>query len=1283
MIRRNLYTFFLSINYGFLFSILNSTPSFAEILPDSSAIGTKVIQEGKTHVITGGSRSGSNLFHSFKKFSIPNGNTAFLKNSLDIQNILIRVTGSSASNINGIFKTNGKANLFLLNPNGIFFGPNASLDVGGSFLASTANSIKFADGSSFDVKISGAEPILTVDVPIGLGFLDTPKSIQVSGDGEGTRKSLDLIDTNAGLRVQPDKTLALVGGSLVFKGATLKTAGGRIELGSVASSGMVKLDPSNKGWILKYSQFPVFGDIYLSESATVDASGKGGGDIQIQGKNLNLESGSQIETSTLRAESGGVLKINVSDSVNLIGSSQLQSSSNTSISSLVYPKATGDGGELEIKARQLNIRDGATIAAGTYGSGNASSVKILASDEVILSRKPTRRGGSSISSSGYRRSTGNGGDINIQTRRLILRSGGILSSGSFGEGVGGEISLKASEEVQVTGVSLTGNSPSRISTRTVGRGNAGGVSIKTKKLTLSDGGRVIVGGEKTASFVTSIKPGKGNAGSLRVEASSIELDKGKISSATARTAGKGTEGEGGNIFLKSDDLRSRSGEITTSAGGTGNGGDITINAETIAALEGTKIRANAFEGNGGNIKIRATGLFVSPDSTITATSEKGLDGTIDIDTVESNFDSAIVIPKEKIDIPEMPLLCGVNADGEIEPEKELEIFTSRNRPPMPSDLMESRVGWHDTSSGEVNNFVKPIKTEPVEKYVEAQGAVWNPDGTIRLVVDPIDDVPFSRLKNCLRSYSELGASKDQRKNYKNKSGLDFKGDSVKFKVKRFRFKGNKVFSDKELQKIVAPHLEREISFKGLIEARTAIAKFYVERGYITSGALIPVDENQKIKAEEGTFTIQIVEGGVEGIKISGSSRLRRYIKARLDKATSPALNKNRLVKSLQLLQLDPLIEKISAEISEGSRLGQSFLIVRVKPHQAITLETGGDNWRSPTIGRFQRGFGIYHGNLLGLGDRLGFKYRNTDGSDIYSGIYSVPVNSRNGRIELSYTDISSKIVERPFSRYDILGDARAYNLTFRQPLFQKVSESSISEFALGINASRQENKSSLLGEAYPLSRGADENGRTKISALRFFQDWTRRGEREAFSLRSQFSLGVGAFDATINKSEPDSRFFAWLGQAAWRTELGSSDTSLLIKGALQIADRPIVALERFGLGGATSVRGYRQDTFFTDNGLFLSGELRVPVLKIKKSKFYVIPFVDFGTAWNNDSVELAEISQQEEGALASLGLGVEYDLGGKFNARIDWGVPLISVDNSNSNSWKEEGLYFSVRYKPF
>ena len=507
-------------------------------------------------------------------------------------------------------------------------------------------------------------------------------------------------------------------------------------------------------------------------------------------------------------------------------------------------------------------------------------------------------------------------------------------------------------------------------------------------------------------------------------------------------------------------------------------------------------------------------------------------------------------------------------------------------------------------------------------------------------------------------------------------------DGIKTKIKKIIFKGNTVFNDQQLNNVVAPYLGDKTYFEELLEVRSAITNFYVEKGYITSGAFLPIEENQKIQVG-GALTIQVVEGTIEDIKISSSPKLKKYLKGKLNKFKKSIFNSDRLLKSLRLLQVDPLIEKISGNLSQGYQQGESFLNLEVKGRQPIVIEVGTDNSRSPTIGRFQRGLQLKHNNLIGFGDKLGLIVRNTNGSNIYSTNYSVPINSKEGRIGVSYTNVSSKVVERPFDRLDIIGNARGYELSYRQPVVQQISKKAISEFALGIAASRQENESSLLDTPYPLSRGADEKGRTRISALRFFQDWSRKGDKEAFSGRSQFSLGVGAFDATINRNEPDSRFFVWRGQTAWRKRIGK-DSTFFVKADLQIADRPLVALEQFGIGGASTVRGYRQDTFLTDNGFLLSAELRVGILEVKKSKFYIIPFVDIGTAWNNDQVEeINNSSQQQEGTLASVGVGVEYELGNKLNARLDWGLPLISGENSNSNSWQEKGLNFSIRYKPF
>ena len=731
--RKTLILLLWLIKCTFLYPLLTPRPIVAQVIPDSGSIKSNVRQEGNTSTITGGKQAGSNLFHSFGKFSIPTDNIVYFKNGPDIRNILIRVTGSSESTIDGLFLANGSANLFLINPNGISFGPNARLNIGGSFISSTANNIKFADGTNFGVELTEKEPLLTVSVPVGLGFGNNPESIRVSGDGKGIRTNSDLVDTTFGLRVRPNQTLALVGGDLIFSGATLKTAGGRIELGSVEGENLVNLVPINKGWQLGYSGVSGFGNIQLSQATAVDASGAGGGDIQVQGKDLTLLDGSQIEAATLGARSGGKLIVNTSNSVRLVGLPNSTSFTNTGISNEVYEKATGNAGSLQINTKHLNVRDGAFVAAGTSGIGNAGSVEI-SSDSVELSRTSTNRSSSSISSVAEPGSTGNGGDTKIETKRLSIRSGGVVSSGTFGQGVGGNVFLKASESVEVIGRSLNDNSPGRISSRTAGTGKGGNLTLETGRLDVSNGATINVGSNQLPGRV-NLGAGQGDAGTLRVNAKRINLNnKGSITAASA-------SGEGGNISLLTRDLRIlQNSEITTTAGGTGNGGDITINGEVIALLKDSSITANAFEGNGGNIEVNGTGLFVSRDSKITATSERGVDGVVDINVPDNDLDAANKITPG-FALRKLPLICGT--DGDAAEGSFVEIGKGGIHADI-EDPLSVRFGWYDDSDYQSDekakdNSSKKIKESENIEIVEAQGWIDNGDGTVSFTADPPPD----------------------------------------------------------------------------------------------------------------------------------------------------------------------------------------------------------------------------------------------------------------------------------------------------------------------------------------------------------------------------------------------------------------------------------------------------------------------------------------------------------------------------------------------------------------
>ena len=492
-------------------------------------------------------------------------------------------------------------------------------------------------------------------------------------------------------------------------------------------------------------------------------------------------------------------------------------------------------------------------------------------------------------------------------------------------------------------------------------------------------------------------------------------------------------------------------------------------------------------------------------------------------------------------------------------------------------------------------------------------------------------------------------------------------------VEKFEFIGNTAFSSEKLAEITKPFTNRPISFSELLQARTAVTEFYVNQGYITSGALIPA--NQTIQGQGGVVTIQVVEGGLEEIKISGTRRLNsNYVRSRLAVATSKPLNRERLLEALQLLQLDPLIANLSAELSAGTRPGFSLLEVRITEAKTFSTQIGIDNGRSPSVGSFRRRLQVNEANLFGLGDGLSIAYSNTDGSDSFDTSYTLPINPYNGTFSLSYGTTSSDVIEPPFDRLDIYAASRYYELTLRQPIVQTPTQ----QFTVGLTASRRESETSLLEIPFPLSAGADDEGRTRISALRFFQEWTQTGTREVIALRSQFNIGLGAFDATLNESGPDSRFYSWQGQAQW-VRLLAPETLLLVRGNVQLADRTLVPLEQFGLGGLESVRGYRQDALLTDNGVLLSAELQYPVLRVPQVQgvLQIIPFIDFGTAWNSSGTE-----DPDPNRLLSVGLGLQWRQSPRFSARLDWGIPLVNL-SSRERTWQENGLYFSVQYNPF
>jgi len=502
-------------------------------------------------------------------------------------------------------------------------------------------------------------------------------------------------------------------------------------------------------------------------------------------------------------------------------------------------------------------------------------------------------------------------------------------------------------------------------------------------------------------------------------------------------------------------------------------------------------------------------------------------------------------------------------------------------------------------------------------------------------------------------------------------------------------------SRSEVEKISVSLTNCQATFDDLIRLRTAITLLYTSNGYVTSGAFVLPNPN----LEQRIAQIQVVEGELEDISVCmlSSDRFRRrpsvvtsetdaapsqpscgsatlqssYVRSRLNLANSTPLDQDKLKQALQLLQLDPLVEQVNAELTAGSSPGRSVLQVDVREAFPLNLAVSVDNYQSPSIGSNQAGVEASYNNIIGIGDRISAQYGITEGLDLYDFSYSVPVNARNGTISLRYSNNDSNITTQDFEDLGIRSTARTYSVNFRQPLVRTPE----SEFTLGLGFDVRQSQSYILDDRpFQFSEGA-EDGRARVSVMRFSQEWVNRSPTRVLAARSQFSLGLNAFDATVNDSGTDGTFFAWLGQFQYVQQITPTRMFLVTRLNAQLTPDSLLSLERFSFGGVDSVRGYSQNQVVADNGIFGGIELRIPLTE-NPNRLQIVPFVEAGYAWNNKTVDPAD------DLIVGLGLGLRWQVTRDLNLRLDYGLPLISIEDQG-NSLQADGVYFSLRYQPF
>lgn len=267
---------------------------------------------------------------------------------------------------------------------------------------------------------------------------------------------------------------------------------------------------------------------------------------------------------------------------------------------------------------------------------------------------------------------------------------------------------------------------------------------------------------------------------------------------------------------------------------------------------------------------------------------------------------------------------------------------------------------------------------------------------------------------------------------------------------------------------------------------------------------------------------------------------------------------------------------------------------------------------------------------------------------------------------MEYRSGDNRIVEE-FEELGIRAESEIFSLSVRQPIIQTPTE----EFALFAALDLQESRTFILDDIpFSFTNGA-EQGKSRVTALRWGQEWIKRSDTNVIALRSQFSIGLDWFDATINDSAPDGDFFSWLGQFQWVEKL-DEDVTFLFRTATQLTPDSLLPIEQFTLGGISTVRGYRQNLRVGDNAVIASSEVRFTLVRDDDwGNLEVAPFVDFGTTWNNEGEVFTPST------IASTGLSLRWQWQDSLFVRVDYGIPLVEVDNEG-DSLQESGLSFSL-----
>jgi len=492
-------------------------------------------------------------------------------------------------------------------------------------------------------------------------------------------------------------------------------------------------------------------------------------------------------------------------------------------------------------------------------------------------------------------------------------------------------------------------------------------------------------------------------------------------------------------------------------------------------------------------------------------------------------------------------------------------------------------------------------------------------------------------------------------------------------VRDIKIDGDDIISHQLLNELLPRYRNRTTSADELLQLAQQLTAHLIEQGYVNSGVILP---DQKV--EDGVVHLQVIAGSVQTIVVSGNKQVsQRYIAARVATPKSEPFNINDSVRRLQLLERNPRIKKLNAELKPSVARGTALLNIDVEEERAYGYGAAIDNHLSPNVGANQATLDFYHLSLFGWGDTLAVNYRYAEGFSGGSLSYSVPINSYDTTVAATYDHNTTEIVTEPFAQLEIEGKTTGYGIALRQPFDYSLN----TQFSVGLGLRKERVESFLLGEPFSFSV-SNPDGVSQATLVQLTQEWVNRSAARVTALRSSFNIGVDALQASVG-GEGDGRFVEWLAQGEWLQKMAWRDNTLGLKLQLHLSDDVLPAYRKYPLGGANSVRGYRENLLTRDNGVLASIEwtvvvARLPVKWLGKGpsdgQLSVLPFLDYGYGWDYYDTPNAPLD------IASIGLGVRWQMARNSSVDLQLAKALIDRDNLVTDRvLQDDGVHFSVR----